>query len=296
MTSVPLFPYRLADPKSVQFDPWWVERDGIRQNLTSPLKGWDYACDEKIGIVLKALDEDLFLKSTGLNDIGDVELVLLADCKEAQNRLCAIHRLDSISLHDASFELPLPRGTVAEAINLKAVLRLARQLQPSGDRTAFNRGARLFTSEVTRVILEGDNPRFPTDPVAFSSLHLPNAPWTLQMNCNGLDSSFMGAVRMLVNTEHPMGQMLLNSRTAAKIAPLAMADAIRLLVAHLASQSQSLDSVEPEEGSVIQVVDNMCDTFLGSSLTSSIELYEHDPLHFDRLLHDRLNPLAGLVP
>ncbi len=296
MTSFPLFPHRLADQESVVLDPWWIERDGVRKSLTSPLKSWDYAREEKIGIVLKSLDEELFLRSTGLHDIADVELVLLADCKESQRRLCATHRLDSASLTNASFDLLLPRGELAEAMNVKVLLRLARQLSPRGDRIAFNRGARLFTSNVTRIVLEGDDPRFPTDPVAFSSLHLPNAPWTLRINCDGLDSSFMGAVRMLVNTEHPVGRMLLNNGTAAKIAPLAMADAIRLLVAYLADQSESLDSVEAEEGSVIQVVDQMCDNFLGSSLKSAIELYEHDPFHFDRLLHDRLNPLAGLVP
>jgi hypothetical protein len=296
MTKVRLFPHRLADPSSIDLGAWWIERDGARSDLTSPLKGWDYARDEKIGLTVRKLDEELFLDSTGLQDISDVELVLLADCKDSQSRVASRRSLDSASLHDAGFSLILPRGTLAGSVSLRAIFRLARQLPQRADRSAHIRGARLFMSELTTITLEGDDSRFPTEPAAFSALHLPDAPWTLHITSDSLESSFMGAVRLLVNTEHPAGRMLLNSATAEKISPLAMADIIRLLVAYLADQSAQLNSVDFHEGSVVQVVDKMCTFFLGSGLTPAIQLYKHDPLHFDGLLHDRVDPLRGLLP
>jgi hypothetical protein len=296
MTRLRLFPHRTVDPASVELGSWWIERDGARPDLISPLKGWDYARDETVGLTVKNLDAKLFLDSTGLWDISDVELVLLADCKESQSRISAQHNLDSASLHDAGFSLTLPRGSLAGSVSLKALIRLARHLPRKADRSACIRGARLFISDVTTITLEGDGSRFPTEPAAFSALHLPNAPWTIQVAGDSLESSFMGAVRLLVNTEHPAGRMLLNSATAEKISPLAMADVIRLLVAFLADQPTHLSSMEFQEGSVVYVVDKMCTFFLGSGLTAAIQLYEHDPIHFDRLLHDRVDPLGGLLP
>lgn len=296
MTKIRLFPHRTADLSSVELGSWWIERDGARSDLKSQLRGWDYASDEMVGLTIKNLDEQLFLDSTGIKDIKDVELVLLADCKDSQCRIASQHNLDSGSLRDVGFSLTLPRGTLAGSVGLRALLRLARPLPKSSDRSAYIRGARLFTSDITTITLEGDGSRFPTEPAAFSALHLPDAPWTLHVTSDSLESSFMGAVRLLVNTEHPVGRMLLNSATAEKISPLAMADVIRLLVAYLADQPTQLNSTEFHEGSVVQVVDKMCEFFLGSSLTAAIQLYEHDPFHFDRLLHARVNPLSGLLP
>lgn len=296
MTKFRLFPHRIADPGSVELGSWWIERDGARADLTSPLKGWDYARNETVGLTVKNLDEELFLDSTGLRDISDVELVLLADCKESQSRIAAQHSLDSASLRDAGFSLTLPRGTLAGSVSLRALLRLARPLPRKTDRSACIRGARLFISEVTTITLEGDGSRFPTEPAAFSTLNIPNSPWTLQVTCDNLESSFMGSVRLVVNTENAAGRMLLNSATADKISPLAMADVIRLLVAFMADQSAQLNGIEFHEGSVVEVVDRMCTFFLGSDLRAAIQLYEHDPFQFDRLLHDRVDPLRGLLP
>jgi len=295
MTKLKIFPHRTADLNSIELGSWWIERDGARPELTSPLKGWDYARDEKIGLTIERFDEALFLESTGLQEISDVELVLIADCKDSQSRIASQHNLDSASLHDAGFSLPLPRGTLAGAVSLRAIFRLARHLPRKADRSAHIRGARLFTSELTTIVLEGDGSRFPTEPAAFSALHLPDAPWTLHINGESLESSFMGGVRLLVNTEHPAGRMLLNSATAEKISPLAMADVIRLLVAYLADQWAQINSEEFHEGSIVQVVDKMCNFFLGQGLTAAIQLYKHDPLHFDLLLHDRVDPLRGVL-
>jgi len=296
MTKLRLFPHRIADPNSIELGSWWIERDGARPDLTSPLKGWDYAREETVGLTIKKLDQERFLKSTGLQDISDVELVLLADCKDSQSRIASSHNLDSASLHDTGFSLPLPRGTLAGSVSLRAIFRLARHLPKKADRSPHVRGARLFASDLTTIVLEGDGSRFPTEPVAFSALHLPDAPWTLHINGDSLDSSFMGAVRLLVNTEHPAGRMLLNSATADKISPWAMADVIRLLVAYLADQSAQINSEDFHEGSVVQVVDKMCSFFLGSGLPAAIQLYRHDPLHFDLMIHDRVDPLRGLLP
>ena len=39
----------------------------------------------------------------------------------------------------------------------------------------------------------------------------------------------------------------------------------------------------------------MCKFFVGRGLKAAVRLYRDDPTHFDRLLHDRLDPLAGVI-
>jgi hypothetical protein len=102
----------------------------------------------------------------------------------------------------------------------------------------------------------------------------------------------MGGVRLLVNTEHPVGRMLLDASTADRVSGIAMADVIRLLVATVADRADDLQHGDHEEGSVAQVLDSMCEFFLGRGVVPAIRLYETEPLQFDRLLHDRVKPLT----
>ena len=50
-----------------------------------------------------------------------------------------------------------------------------------------------------------------------------------------------------------------------------------------------------DEGSVGQVLETMCQSFLNMSLRTATRLYREDPARFDRVLHDHLDPLAGVI-
>lgn len=292
MAKLRLFPHRTANPASVTFGDWWIERDAARVALPDLLGGWDYASKEIVGLTL-TLDEDLFLESTGLRNLSDVEMLLVGDCKDSQVRVVSRHTLAAgAPVRNAAFDLALPAGQLAGSLSLMAIVVLARNLPRTGDRIAYLRGARLISSKPTVVALEGEASRFPTEPVAFSHLYLPDAPWTLQNTYDSLKASFMGGVRLLVNTEHPVGRMLLDGATADRVSGIAMADVIRLLVADVSDHTDDLDSADYEEGSVASVLDNMCEFYLGRELSAAIELYQTEPLQFDRLLHERVRPLA----
>jgi hypothetical protein len=292
MAKVRLYPHRTADPSAVTFGDWWIQRAETRAQLPDRLSGWDYASEELVGTSL-TVDTDAFLASTGQSSFEDVEVLLLADCPSAQRRVVARHPLAGFrAVRNSAFELALPSGQLAGSVKLSAHLVVARDLADSIPRVANVRGARLISSEPRMVALEGDGSRFPTEPVSFPELHLPDAPWTLHTTFHDLDTSFMSGVRLLVNTEHPAGQMLLDSSTADRVAGVAMADVIRLLVATLALRVEEAEAGDFEEGTVGHVVDSMCGFFLGHGLLPAIQVYETDPTHFDRLLHERVKPLA----
>lgn len=292
MAKIRLYPHRTADPSSVTFGDWWIDRSGTRTVIPDLLTSWDYASEEVVGASI-SIDADALLASTGHSELGDLEVLLLADCAAAQRRIVARHPLGShLPLGDVAYELPLPAGQLAGAIKLYAHLVVARDLTGLPPKVANRRGARLASSKARTVALEGDASRFPIEPVAFSELRLPSAPWTLLTTFQDLDTSFMGGVRLLVNTEHAVGQMLLDSTTVDRVSGLAMADVIRLLVATIAERGDEFGPGDFEEGTVGHVVDSMCDFFMGHGLAAAVQLYGNDPLQFDRLMHDRVKPLA----
>jgi len=266
----------------------------MRQELPDLLQGWDYASTEIVGLDV-SIHEEEFLSSTGLDTLAQVELLLLADCKSTQNRIVARYRLGREPVNKHPFEIELPAGELAGTLTLHAILTLGCSRPHSKDRSAYLRGARLASSDPQTVVLEGEASRFPVEPAAFSELHLPAAPWTLLLTHEDMDASFMGGVRLLVNTEHAAGQKLLDSSTSHLVAGLATADILRLLIATSAEHADEIRAGDFEEESVAFVIDNMCEFYLGRNLQSAIQLYETDPLEFDRIVHERLQPLSKVI-
>jgi hypothetical protein len=143
--------------------------------------------------------------------------------------------------------------------------------------------------------LEGDASRFPTEPVSFRELGFDQAPWTVMTIYDDLSESFMGGVRLLINMDHPIGRLALDPKTAPKVEKLLRADVLRLLVAKAAGQVEEANEYAFEEGTVGQVLDAMCQGILKSGLRTAASIYREDPARFERLLHERLNPLAGVL-
>lgn len=294
MAKLRLYPHRMAQADSVSWHHWWIERDGNRSALPAVLKSWDYASEETIGISVDLNDESVLL-STGLSSIGDLEVLAMADCPSIQQRFVARQLLPGHESSTIEAQLTLPRGRVADTVQLSAHLVLARTLQPRDGQVAYLQGARIHSSDTFSVRLEGNAGRFPTEAFPFSELGFGNAPWSITCAFDQLSDNFMGGVRLLINTEHPVGQLSLEHNAPAWVGRMLRMDLVRLLIAQVASQVEEADESSFEEGSVGQVLDKMCRFFLGSGLKTAASTYQDSPAYFERQLHDRLDPLAGVI-
>ena len=194
----------------------------------------------------------------------------------------------------ADVSVQLPPGQVAGAVRLSAHLVLARTTPEWKYRVAFLRGSRIDSSEPFTLRLEGDSGRFPTEPLRFSELGMENAPWTVLTGYDELSDRFQGSVRLLINLEHPAGQLALEPKAASRVSGLLHADVLRLLIANVAAREEDSDESSHQEGSVGHVLETMCQGFLGMSMRAATRLYRGNPTHFDSVLHDHLNPLAGV--
>jgi hypothetical protein len=296
MARARLYPHRLAAAEAVTWHDWWIERGDDRARLPSLLVGWDYASEETVGISVD-VDPGALLRSTGLQTLDDLEVLVLGDCPSTQQRFVATSGLAGCR-QGASVEvgLKLPSGQLAGAVRLSAHLVLARTTPRRSERVAFLRGSLLHSCDPFTMQLEGGAGRFPTEPAAFSELGLGNAPWTVLVVHHDLSAAFMGSVRLLINTEHTAGQLLLAATPDARVGRLLKADIVRLLIGSTARLAlDSASGLEPEEGSLGQVLDTMCRLFLRRTLRTAARLYVEDPAQFDLALHDCLEPLAGLT-
>ncbi len=124
---------------------------------------------------------------------------------------------------------------------------------------------------------------------------LGNAPWTVLTAYDELSDGFLGGIRLLINLEHPVGQLALDPKAASRVSGLLHADVMRLLIANVAARGEGVDESSYDEGSVGQVLETMCQGILNMSLRTATRLYREDPARFDLVLHDHLDPLAGVI-
>ena len=295
MAALRFLPHKIADARSVSWHRWWTERDGNRTELSALLPGWDYASHTTVGISVD-LDEDALLASTGLDSMEELEILAMADCLLPQQRFVAIKPLRGHQRGStADISVQLPSGQVAGAVRLSAHLVLARITPKREYRVAFLRGSRIDSSEPFTLRLEGDSGRFPTEPVRFSELGLANAPWTVLTAYGELSDGFLGGVRLLINLEHPVGQLALDPKGASRVSDLLHADVMRLLIADAAVRGEDTGGSSYEEGSVGQVLETMCQVFLDMSMRTATRLYRDEPVRFELVLQDRLDPFAGVT-
>jgi hypothetical protein len=290
MARLRLYPHRMADTDSVSWHSWWIERDGSRSVLPPVLKGWDYATEETVGISVD-LNEEALLKSTGLSSVHELEILIMADSATIQQRFVARQLLLGYrSGATIDTELRLPRGHIAGSVCLSAHLVLACALQPRDDQVAHLRGSRIHSSVPFTVRLEGTAGRFPTEVVAFSELGYGYAPWSIVCAYDQLSDSFMGGIRLLINTEHPIGRLSLETTAPPWVGRMLRMELMRLLIAEAADRVEAADKLSFEEGSIGLVLDQMCRFFLGRSLKNAVRVYRDDPIYFELVLHDRFDP------
>lgn len=299
-----LYPHKTADRGAMTFRPWWY-RDGDQEVLLPALlESWDYGAVLEVGLDFE-IDWSLLRASTGIEDASAFDLILLADCPDSQYRIG--HRIDLSQTLEAAVHcgsMVLPAGRLAGRVDLSAHLVLADDFESGDSFRAAKAGSRLLASPVYKVILEGSGARFPVEPVSFRKTNRPNIPWQLSAATADPGASFMGSIRLFVNTDHVAGRMLLEAPTVDRVKDLVMADLIRLLIAQLVAESdegadgqrvfEELEESRDVEGSVAHVMDEICDFYLRMSLPQVLSLYWARPIAFEEMLHERLDPTSKL--
>jgi len=275
---------------SVQWE-WWLERRGVRVTCPPLLQDWDYLEDLVVGLSC-SYDPRVIEAESGV-PAESVGVVLAVDCISTQRRFVAAERLSARSgMIDIS--LQIPAGEVADKLGLSASLVLRDKLVGFPRRVAARRGARLLSNDSTTLLLEGDAGRFPTEAVEFSRLGFGSGPWTLVLSHSGLGDSFMGSVRLMINSEHPVGRSLLDGADGERFSALLKSDLIRLLVGRLSEEEIGVWDEYGEE-SIAVVMDGMCRNFLNVSFEEAVTEYLSDPVYFEATLQSSIDPLRRLV-
>lgn len=282
MSRARFLPYRTVGEGDIAWGGWWLERDGIREPLPDLLPGWDYASADSVGLTAE-IDGGRVLAATGHDSLEQLEVVVIVDCPSMLRRFVARRRLASVPQERVELAVELPPGAVAQKLNVSAYLLLAADADPK-PRTATRRGSRLAAGPARTVLLEGDASRFPTEAVSFSELRYEDAPWTISAVFDGLTDSFMGSVRLLINEDHELGRAVLAQPVDPQLEARLKLEVLRSLIALMSAQGLG-DETEFPPDSVGEVVDSMSRLFLNRSVSDAVQMYERNPLKFDRLLH-----------
>ena len=221
-------------------------------------------------------------------DETDATLATAADFDSAIVLMEELFRLqDNV---EATAAVRIPAHSVAEQLNLRA------HLVHSGDneRSVWRTGARLAETPEHRVRLEGEGSRFPTEAVSFESLGYERALWTLRVSFETLDENFMGAVLLLVNTDHPSGAALLqpDQSLGEVLTAFLRRDILIRLVTAIAAQPDALEAwnpppADPEDGpdqSLGSVVDSTCRLLTTFDLKELVSVLNENPERFDRIV------------
>ncbi|OAH63798.1 hypothetical protein [Dietzia cinnamea] len=279
-----VLPHRVASAASIKVEQWWYRLgDGEISDLPELVPGWDYNTHTVVGVDVEINTEEL-TSSTGL-PIEAIELVITLDCPAVSERF-----LEKSAILDGpqSLAVEIPSGRAADSFIATAHL-VAKSTEPLQQSPASVRsGARLFTSEPQRAQLEGSGGRFPVEVCGFSSIGFESAPWTLVSDFEELSDSFMGSIRLFVNSEHPLGALAAKPAQNATAARLMQIDTMRLLIAEIARSGMYESHASWPDGSVSYVVDSMCSAYFNRELSTMIQLLSVDPAAFERLLYDSL--------
>jgi hypothetical protein len=291
-----LLPHMSVRGDAVQWGNWWVELDGRRELVSDRLKGWDYSSQARFEIQ-PTVDVASALRSAGIADSKDVALLGLLDCRATGERFVAQIALSDVETGGSNLlALEPPAGSLADAIELSAHLVFTGVSEPNVDGRAWRPSSRLASSSLTRLRLEGDGARFPTEGVAFSVLGLDAAAWTLQFTPEDLADSFLGHVRLLLNTEHPAAALLLASDGAVTGAlhSVLTVDVSRQMFSSVAHGDFELDPSSWSDGSVGHTLDKLAQEALSMDLGSVVTMARRDPLLLDRKLQVGFDFLRGL--
>lgn len=269
-------PHRVAARSAVTFAEPRLLLDEKWYAVGEPVVPWDYLAHTTV-VTTVSVDQAELLQSTGLADLEGIVAHVQVDCATTGSRHASSSPL-SVDGRPVSIEVRIPPHQVAQRIDVTQSILLDR---PDGEEphnlAAFRRGSRLWQAERTfRFILEGSASTFPTEAFSFSAAGLPStAAWKLQFEPDSLDEPYLGAVRLLLNSEHPQASELLSGRPSLVQSVLFHGIVEQLLM----TASDRFFGEVPNEfelDSVGEALNHVAMTYLGVSLATAATLLRED--------------------
>lgn len=287
MAKVRVQPHLMASSRAVKWASWYLAIESERYQLGPILDGWDYDQSIRIG-TSPDIDVAELMRSTGLDDATEVHLVMTVDCSPTSRRFVSHRPLDlNLSSPDQSIEVEIPRGAAALELKMTCHLALMAHRPPSGNAPCL-KGSRIAESPTTRLVLEGDASRFPTEALSFLDLRWEPAAWSVRIDMEDMNEAFRGVVRLFLNTDHAVGAALasMDSKTYGALGSILRIHIVRSILLAGIEQvgrmgTEAFDFDEESFGSVAEQISN---DYFGMGLAAVAELKSADNTRFERVL------------
>lgn len=297
MAKLRIQPHLTASRGSVSWAGWFLATGSQRRPLEVTLDGWDYDQAITIGTApeINALE---LSRSTGLDDLSEIHIVVAVDCAPTARRFVSHLPVTAyLAARDRFVGVTVAQGAVALELKLSCHLALMAD-RPAVGHVANIKGSRLAESPVTRLVLEGEASRFPTEALSFADMRWEAAAWSVQIDLDDMNDAFAGSVRLMLNTDHPVGSALaaMEPRTFGALGSILRIDIVRsILIAAIERVGRrGLAATEFDEDSFGSVADQMATDYFGMGLPGVAEMKVSDSARFERLLQSRIGMAVQL--
>ncbi|WP_157692869.1 hypothetical protein [Pedococcus dokdonensis] len=221
-----------------------------------------------------------------------MEIVVTVDCPSTSRRFVSRLGVDEyLASSDASIDVDVPAGAVALELKMTCHVVLKGSRAAHGH-TATLSGSRLAESPTTRLVLEGDASRFPTEALSFNDLRWEPAAWSVRIDVDDMNDAFRGAVRLVLNTDHPVGAGLAaaDPKTYGALGSVVRIDIVRaiLLVAFERVVGREGGASGFDDESFGSVARQMANDHFGMSLEAVGEMKVADAARFERVLQSSM--------
>lgn len=272
-----LLPHHTLPDDAVSWGAWTCSHGGAPAvALPESLIGWDQSMALTLETTAPDVDEAALRDCVGN---ASVLFVGVVDCRDTSARYISTHLFGA---GDAGFTITLPPGSIAGQLLLQQHLVVGDSETIASAHTPSRPGSRLAASPSRTVRIEGGPTSFPTEAFSFRTAGIEPVPWKLQVDTSDLDASFMGAVRLWVNTDHPAGRALLDPAHAQfkALTSVVKYETVGQLIGSL--PDDVIDEAGPDEDqdSLGAVVGRFANTWVGADLADAIHLLRTEPVSF----------------
>lgn len=270
-----VMPYPVARPGSVMWGRPVLHMADLEFDEDDDVREWTYQDDVivagSVGVVPGA-----FLESTMLDPedgLRGVLAVLLVECDSTGYR-----RVGTVQMAEDGSSTPVEvhveAGRLADQVRVTQMVVLDRpDSTVRANRAAHLRGSRLAEEGGAHTFnLEGDGSNFPTESFVFEGGSYPSgSAWVLHFDAEDLDAPYVRATRLYLNEGHPMFSTL-RSRTN-----LLEREIFLQMLATVALRFEGDVIGDFEDGSVGQVLDELCEDWLAAPLGQAVQRFREDP-------------------